>query len=100
VENLAATTYGSAARRGGGVADRMNEPHESEILRPLEDPYLVGEVAAAKARRERLARENGDDILIREDRQWDWMLCKYLAQNRTRRHSPPSPPEPPFVCEQ
>ncbi|KAK2600623.1 hypothetical protein N8I77_010144 [Diaporthe amygdali] len=43
-------------------------------VRPLEDPYLVGEVAAARARRERLARENGDDILHREDRRWDWFL--------------------------
>lgn len=42
--------------------------------RPLEDPYLVGEVAAAQARRERLARESSDDILVREDRQWDWLL--------------------------
>lgn len=49
--------------RGGG--DRV---------RPLEDPYLVGEVAAARARRERLARENGDDVLHREDRRWDWFL--------------------------
>ncbi|KAH7316521.1 hypothetical protein B0I35DRAFT_409710 [Stachybotrys elegans] len=44
--------------------------------RPLEDPYLVGEEAAAIARRERLAREAGDDILIREDRQWDWWLAR------------------------
>jgi hypothetical protein len=43
-------------------------------VRPLEDPYLVGEVAAAQARRERLARESGDDILVREDRQWDGLL--------------------------
>lgn len=44
-------------------------------VRPLEDPYLVGEEAAARARRERLARENpGDDILQREDRRWDWFL--------------------------
>ena len=53
-----------------------NEPPEntSSEIRPLEDPYLVGEVAAAQARRERLARESGDDILIREDQQWDWLL--------------------------
>ena len=59
------------------TADRSegSESPEPE-LRPLEDPYLVGEVAAAKARSERLARENGDDILIREDRQWDWFLGK------------------------
>lgn len=44
--------------------------------RPLEDPYLVGEEAAAEARRERLRRENGDDILIREDQHWDWLLGK------------------------
>ncbi|KAK0390849.1 hypothetical protein NLU13_0352 [Sarocladium strictum] len=44
--------------------------------RPLEDPYLVGEEAAAEARRERLRRENGDDILIREDQHWDWLLAQ------------------------
>ncbi|KAI1392091.1 uncharacterized protein F4822DRAFT_389604 [Hypoxylon trugodes] len=43
-------------------------------VRPLEDPYLVGEEAAATARRERLARQNGDDILYREERRWDWFL--------------------------
>ena len=47
--------------------------------RPLEDPYLVGEQAAAEARRERLRRENGDDILIREDRQWDWLLGMLIS---------------------
>lgn len=50
------------------------EHHDSVMARPLEDPYLVGEVAAARARRERVLRESGDDILIREDRQWDWFL--------------------------
>jgi hypothetical protein len=49
---------------------------EASASRPLEDPYLVGEAAAADARRERLAREAGDDILVREDKQWDWMLGK------------------------
>ena len=47
-----------------------------EISRPLEDPVLVGEVAAAQARRDRIARETGEDILIREDQQWDWLLGK------------------------
>lgn len=52
-----------------------NTPEEeASTSRPLEDPYLVGEVAAARARQERLLRESGDDILIREDRQWDWFL--------------------------
>ncbi|KAF7546332.1 hypothetical protein G7Z17_g8500 [Cylindrodendrum hubeiense] len=49
-----------------------NEP----TTRPLEDPYLVGEVAAATARQERIARESGEDILVREDRQWDWWLLQ------------------------
>lgn len=53
-----------------------NDTDPPSEVRPLEDPYLVGEVAAAQARRERLARESGDDILVREDRQWDWLLGK------------------------
>lgn len=61
------------------VVGRLNEEEEErERLRnrPLEDPYLVGEEAAATARRERLARESGEDILIREDQRWDWFLGK------------------------
>ncbi|RDA84889.1 hypothetical protein CP532_0441 [Ophiocordyceps camponoti-leonardi (nom. inval.)] len=54
--------------------------------RPLEDPYLVGEVAAAQARRERLAREEGDDILIREDRQWDWLLAHMKVCDERQRN--------------
>ncbi|KAI1631262.1 hypothetical protein F4809DRAFT_180707 [Biscogniauxia mediterranea] len=55
--------------RGRAAAARM---------RPLEDPYLVGEEAAARARRERLARENGpgDEVLINENRRWDWFLAQ------------------------
>ncbi|KAH7019161.1 hypothetical protein EDB80DRAFT_869836 [Ilyonectria destructans] len=54
------------------VQERSSEP----TTRPLEDPYLVGEVAASRARQERLARETGEDILVREDRQWDWWLLR------------------------
>lgn len=51
------------------------EEEERNRVRPLEDPYLVGEEAAARARAERIARENrGDEVLIREDRRWDWFL--------------------------
>lgn len=53
-----------------------------EIVRPLEDPYLVGEQAAAQARRERVLRETGDDILVREDRQWDFMLGMLMKFRR------------------
>ncbi|EJT70350.1 hypothetical protein GGTG_11378 [Gaeumannomyces tritici R3-111a-1] len=55
------------------------DAEERSRLRPLEDPYLVGEEAARKARAERLARENGDSILQMEDRRWDL----FLAQMRT-----------------
>ncbi|KAI3321610.1 hypothetical protein HD806DRAFT_158555 [Xylariaceae sp. AK1471] len=52
------------------------EDYENGRVRPLEDPYLVGEEAAARARRERLARKHGEDILIREDRRWDFWLAQ------------------------
>lgn len=52
------------------------ENRGEEPFRPLEDPYLVGEAAAAEARRDRIARETGEDILIKEDQQWDWLLGK------------------------
>ncbi|GAO17766.1 hypothetical protein UVI_02006380 [Ustilaginoidea virens] len=56
------------------ATERASEqPDDDTEMRPLEDPFLVGEVAAAQARQERLLRE-GDDILVREDRQWDWLL--------------------------
>ncbi|KAJ4420013.1 hypothetical protein N0V85_000764 [Neurospora sp. IMI 360204] len=53
--------------------ERNNNNLSNNATRPLEDPYLVGEVAAAKARRERLARENGD-ILVQENHRWDEFL--------------------------
>ncbi|EON99569.1 hypothetical protein UCRPA7_4869 [Phaeoacremonium minimum UCRPA7] len=55
------------------VLERVEEEERNRV-RPLEDPYLVGEEAASRARRERLARENGDEILYREDRRWDFFL--------------------------
>ncbi|KAK0633221.1 hypothetical protein B0T14DRAFT_399637, partial [Immersiella caudata] len=61
------------------MLDRIEEEEQRNRAagaRPLEDPYLVGEAAAAQARRERLARENGDEILIREDRRWDFFLSE------------------------
>ncbi|KAK3310823.1 uncharacterized protein B0T15DRAFT_51187 [Chaetomium strumarium] len=60
------------------------EEEERNRVRLLEDPYLVGEEAAARARADRVAREsspgNGDEILIREDRRWD----RFLAQMKDR----------------
>jgi len=68
------------------MLDRIEEEEQRNRAagsRPLEDPYLVGEAAAAQARRERLARENGDEILIREDRRWDFFLNE-LSSRRPR----------------
>ena len=52
---------------------------EENALRPLEDPHLVGERAAAEAKRERLARERSD-ILLREDEQWVWLFSMHHIQ--------------------
>lgn len=65
------------------MTDVSEQEQDRYITRPLEDPYLVGEVAAARARTERLARESGDDILLREDRQWDWFLGKLKEKQKT-----------------
>lgn len=47
-------------------------------MRTLEDPMLVGEVAAERNRRERLRREEGWDVLEREDKIWDWLLGMFF----------------------
>lgn len=71
------------------LLDRIVEEESArERTRRLEDPYLVGEHAAAQARRERLARErstggSGDEVLIREDRRWDFFLGE-LSGRRAR----------------
>ncbi|KAF2877414.1 hypothetical protein BDV95DRAFT_601812 [Massariosphaeria phaeospora] len=47
------------------------EPHN-----PLEDPYLVGEVAARRARAQRVYREmclHGEETIRYENRSWDFM---------------------------
>ena len=67
-----ATASGSGSAAAGAAANTGDE----ERVRPLEDPHLVGEEAASRARRARLARESGDDILLNEDRRWDWFLGK------------------------
>lgn len=43
--------------------------------RPLEDPGLVGEESARRAREERVRRER-EEALAMENRRWDWYLCK------------------------
>ncbi|KAI5464543.1 hypothetical protein BGZ63DRAFT_401476 [Mariannaea sp. PMI_226] len=64
-------------RRAMSTVSIVEEPQERrQPSRHLEDPYLVGETAAARARQERIAREQGNDILVEEDRQWDWFLAQ------------------------
>lgn len=51
--------------------------HTSQPLNPLEDPYLVGEAAAERARAQRVYREmclNGEEGLRVESRSWDFMF--------------------------
>ena len=75
---------------------------DDERVRPLEDPHLVGEEAASRARTARLARESGDDILLTEDRRWDWFLGEFLFPCSLLSHTlcplpaplPPNPPKP------
>lgn len=54
---------------------------EGKRVRPLEDVQLVGEEAAAKARKERLKRE-GVEVLVREDKRWDWLLGEFWSLGR------------------
>ncbi|TPX10637.1 uncharacterized protein E0L32_008371 [Thyridium curvatum] len=67
------------------VLDRIDED-ERNRFRPLEDPYLVGEEAARRARQERLARENGDDVLVMEDRCWDGFLAELRGWEERERN--------------
>lgn len=48
-------------------------------LSPLEDPYLVGETAARRAKSARVYREmclRGEDAILYEGRTWDFMLIQ------------------------
>jgi hypothetical protein len=47
-------------------------------VRPAEDEELVGREAAEEARRERLGAW-GREVLVREDRRWDWLLGEFAV---------------------
>lgn len=53
--------------------------------RPLEDEELVGKEAAEQARQERLGW--GREVLIREDKRWDWLLGKFCYSGNIRNPS-------------
>ncbi|KAF2261528.1 hypothetical protein CC78DRAFT_470160 [Lojkania enalia] len=61
------------------VPPPMTVGSSSEPLNPLEDPYLVGEEAANRARRARVYREmclRGEDTANYESRSWGFMLSQ------------------------
>ncbi|KAF2969121.1 hypothetical protein GQX73_g4505 [Xylaria multiplex] len=67
------------------AANAAASEEDDTRVRPLEDPYLVGEEAAARARNERLARKHGEDVLIHEDRHWDiWLAQMRDVEERAR----------------
>ncbi|KAL1886010.1 hypothetical protein Cpir12675_006935 [Ceratocystis pirilliformis] len=91
--NTTASTNSTAASTSTRTLDqeqpRAREPDAvtaSSSSRPLEDPYLVGETAAAQARAQRLAREAQEDILVIEDRRWDWFLA-HISDLESRERS-------------
>jgi hypothetical protein len=55
---------------------RLEDEEREKARRTLEDPHLVGEVAAEENRQERLRRENGWGVLEAEDKRWDWLLAQ------------------------
>jgi hypothetical protein len=63
------------------LLERVSETPEEQPLRPLEDPHLVGEEAASRARTARLERERLQDPLVNEDLQWDQFLSQ-VARDR------------------
>lgn len=61
----------------------------SEPVNPLEDPYLVGEEAAGRARAQRVYREmclRGEETSRYESRSWDFM-CGQMADWEERQKS-------------
>ncbi|ERS98478.1 hypothetical protein HMPREF1624_05262 [Sporothrix schenckii ATCC 58251] len=94
--NASGSASNNRSGNGGGnnAIGRLSTSNGS--FRPLEDPYLVGETAARRARAERMARENnthGEEALHREDRRWDWFLGSFARPSTVSspHRSVPSP---------
>jgi hypothetical protein len=80
------TAASAAAEAAAAATDDAQQPDHApeEPVRPLEDPNLVGEEAAERARTARLERERRmQDVLVAEDQHWDQFLCK-LRQKQVR----------------
>jgi hypothetical protein len=83
--NPAARHYDSVARRRTSARERARLVEEGAVaaaagrVRPLEDEVLVGREAAEQAWWERLQPgQGGREVLVRENRRWDWMLGEWL----------------------
>ncbi len=63
------------------IKKRMEDEEREREMRTNEDPYLVGEEAAEANRQERLKRENGWNVLEKEDKRWDWLLGMYFTRS-------------------
>ncbi|CAK7269577.1 hypothetical protein SEPCBS119000_003638 [Sporothrix epigloea] len=76
--NSSVNASSSNSNAGSSSSSAVGRPSTGNgSFRPMEDPYLVGETAARRARADRLTRESlahGEDALHREDRRWDWFL--------------------------
>lgn len=72
---ISSTSSSSSSTSVPGTVDAIVEqPHS-----PLEDPQLVGEAAATRAREQRLYRERclrGDEALRNENKGWDFMMVQ------------------------
>lgn len=75
LNSLSAVPERSPTSSTTNVSAYPAQPTE-EPANPLEDPYLVGEVAAQRARAQRVYREmcrRGEEATIYESRSWDFM---------------------------
>jgi hypothetical protein len=72
---VAAALYGEEGI--AHIKKKKEEEEREKEIRTREDPYLVGEEAAERNRQERLKRENGWEVLEREDKRWDWLLGRF-----------------------
>ncbi|KAI9704768.1 MAG: hypothetical protein M1836_006548 [Candelina mexicana] len=82
-ERQAVAAVLSPTKNAGVLLGVLEEEHEEEeeddedkSMRPNEDPALVGEEAAQKAKMRRLYLERckGEEVLQRETKSWDFML--------------------------
>ncbi|KAG7291753.1 hypothetical protein NEMBOFW57_001773 [Staphylotrichum longicolle] len=72
------------------MLERIEEEERNNRVRPLEDPYLVGEEAAARARSERMAREGmgGPQMKDREERERSWKRFRRDLDKRSNSRLP------------